>query len=86
MFSPSSISRGEALSSDNRKQVLKEGEVLGGDGGRGGRQEENRGYKCAVWRGLERGIGSKKMLLRSARLPKMEVSQAKMLCPSQLTK
>lgn len=32
MFSPSSISRGEALSSDNRKQVLREGEVMEGGG------------------------------------------------------
>lgn len=63
MLSPPSISQGEALSSDNRKQVLREGEALGGDGGwRGGEggQEENRGYKCAVWRRLEKGIVSKK--------------------------
>lgn len=28
--------------------------------GGGGGQEENRGYKCAVWRRLEKGIVSKK--------------------------
>lgn len=63
MLSPPSISQGEALSSDNRKQVLREGEALGGDGGwrrRRGGQKENRGYKCAVWRRLEKGIVSKK--------------------------
>lgn len=60
MLSPPSISQGEALSSDNRKQVLREGEALGGDGGWRGGQEENRGYKCAVWRRLEKGIVSKK--------------------------
>lgn len=60
MFSPPSISQGEELSSDNRKQVLREGEALGGDGGWRGGQEENRGYKCAVWRRLEQGIVSKK--------------------------
>lgn len=36
MFSPSSISWGEALSSDNRKQVLREGEVMEG------REEDRR--------------------------------------------
>lgn len=60
MLSPPSISQGEALSSDNRKQVLREGEALGGDGGWRGGQEENRGYKCAVWRRVEMGIVSKK--------------------------
>lgn len=60
MFSPSSISRGEALSSDNRKQVLREGEALGGDGGGG--EEDGRIEVTSVpyggdWRG---GSGPKK--------------------------
>lgn len=83
MFSPSSISRGEALSSDNRKQVLREGEALGGDGGWGGGQQENRGYKCAVWRTGEADRLQKKAPALSP-APKMEVSQAKSWCPSQL--
>lgn len=54
MFSPSSISRGEALSSDNRKQVLRKGEALGGDGGGG--EEDGRIEVTSVpyggdWRG-----------------------------------
>lgn len=57
MFSPSSISQGEALSSDNRKQVLREGEVMEG------REEDRRRMEVTSvpygvdWRG---GIGSKK--------------------------
>lgn len=42
MLSPPFISQGEALSSDNRKQVLREGEALGGDGGWRGEEEDRR--------------------------------------------
>lgn len=66
MFSPPYISQGEELSSDNRKQVLREGEALGGDGGRRGGQRENRGLQvCRTEEtGDERrgGIVSKKTL------------------------
>lgn len=65
MFSPPSISQGEELSSDNRKQVLREGEALGGDGGWRGGQEENRGLQvCRMEEIGEGGIVSKKTLLR----------------------
>lgn len=57
MLSLPSISQGEALSSDNRKQVVREGEVM--EGGEEDRRK-SRGYKCVVWRRLEQGIVSKK--------------------------
>lgn len=92
MFSPPYISQGEELSSDNRKQVLREGEALGGDGGRRGGQRENRGLQ--VCRTEETGderrekrgdCVQKNAVCTEARLPKMEVSQARIRCPSQLT-
>lgn len=57
MFSPSSISRGEALSSDNRKQVLREGEVM-----EGGEEDRRRVEVTSVPYGGDSrgGIGSKK--------------------------
>lgn len=64
MLSPPSISQGEALSSDNRKQVLREGRWWRVERRMGG-QEENKGYKCAVWRRLEKGIGSKNIVAQS---------------------
>lgn len=33
-----------------------------------GGQEENKGYKCAVWRRLEKGIGSKNIVAESGYL------------------
>lgn len=57
MFSPSSISWGEALSSDNRKQVLRGGEVM-----EGGEEDRRRMEVASVPYGGDRrgGIGSKR--------------------------